>query len=81
MLMFKQLIMNIIHIYLVTFIVMYIRHMGTFICSLVAYLVQMQLNFSYVLAQEKPEVIDVSNERNILTTRLISERVNRTHNT
>ena len=44
------------------------------------------------LAQEKPEVIDVSNnERDILITRLISkihivdlvrsERVNRTHNT
>ena len=50
------------------------------------------LIFHMFLAQEKPEVIDVSNnERDILITRLISkihivdlvrsERVNRTHNT
>ena len=50
-----------------------------------------KLIFHIFLVQEKPEVIgDVSNERDILTTRLISkfhfvdlagsERLNRTHN-
>ena len=87
-LMFEQLIMNIYTYISCNFYVhVHVRHTDTFICTFVTYL----YTYHIFLVQEKPEVIgDVTNERDILATRLISkfhfvdlagsERVNRTHN-